>query len=391
MEIKLPDISCTGCEACLHACKFGAINMVTSEDGFLYPAIDADKCVKCGQCINVCHAIGNSELMRKPSKYYAAQIKDKKTLHSSSSGGLFSALAKHILNCNGIVYGCIYDEDYNAKIVRAETLDQVKAMCGSKYVWSNSGKSYPKVKHDLEDGYEVLYTCLPCQAAGLRKYLKKEYSNLYVVDLLCGGAPSPYAFQKYLETITDHIGREKLDFQFRDKERFGAGVDCTYVQNGKKHYESWLENSFYFAFSSKARITWRQSCYGCNYKSINRVSDITIGDYWGVEKYHDTFNPKEGVSVVLINTEAGTRIFDTIKDSIEYEKSNVQYVIERNSLVMESKESHHSVPTERDAFFRTLHTHGWIEADKRFLGLRKTMLFKGKITKVRNKIRRLFN
>lgn len=389
MEISLPNTACTGCGACLQTCKLRAINVEIGEDGFGYPRINTDKCVKCGQCVSVCHALNNTELMNRPSECYAAQVKDKDVLFKSTSGGLFYAFALSVLNRNGAIYGCIFDEEYNAKIVRAETLEQIEPMHGSKYVWSDSCHSYPQVKQDLEDERIVLYTCLPCQAAGLRKYLKKEYDNLYIADVLCGGAPSPYAFQMYLQSLIGNVGRENLNFRFRDKERFGSGVDCTYYLKSKKHFETWLENSFYFAFSSKSRVTWRKSCCQCNYKSLKRVSDITIGDYWGVEKYHNKFNPKDGVSLVLINTEKGSELFRSIEEIIDCEKSDPVHAIERNSLVVNANEGHHPIPAEREEFFQTLHNGGWREADKKFLKLRRTMLFKQKIAKFPLKLRQL--
>ena len=385
MEIKLSDISCTGCGACLLNCNASAITMVSGEDGFLYPEINRSKCIQCGQCMRSCHALGGIEY-NKPSDCYAAQIKDKDVLFASSSGGLFYALASSIFEQHGIVYGCAFDENYDALIVRADSLEQAKPIHGSKYVWSDPSQSYPFVKSDLEKGFTVLYTCLPCQAAGLKKYLGKNYDNLFIVDVLCGGAPSPFAFQKYLETVTDNAGKKELQFQFRDKERFGSGVDCTYMNNGKKSYESWLENSFYFAFSSKSRITWRKSCYGCNYKSVNRVTDMTIGDYWGVEKHHSDFNPRDGVSVVLINTDKGNQLFDLIKDSVRYAESNVAFAIERNSLVNENEEGHVPVPKDRDNFFHTLCTDGWREADEKYLKLRKTLLRRQKMKRIPRKI-----
>ncbi len=391
MEINLPDLACTGCGACLQSCKSGAINMRVNEEGFQYPIIDVNKCVKCGQCLNSCHALNNTELMNPSSECYAAQIKEKEVLFRSTSGGLFYVFASSILNCGGIIYGCVFDNLYNAKIIRAETFEQIKPMHGSKYVWSDSSYSYPQVRQDLESGRKVLYTCLPCQAAGLRKYLKKGYENLYIIDVLCGGSPSPYAFQMYLQTLTDDTGKNLLNFQFRDKERFGSGVNCTYFLKGKKHYETWLENSFYFAFSSRSRVTWRKSCYQCDYKSLNRVSDISIGDYWGVEKYHSKFNPKDGVSVVLINTEAGLTIFNSIKEAINFEKSNVLYATERNSLVVNIKDGYNQIPAEREYFFRTLHDGGWKEADKKFLKLREKMLLKEKVARIPNKLRQIFN
>ena len=386
MNIQLPSLECTGCGACNESCKFGAISMEEQNDGFFYPRIDPQKCMKCGQCMRACHALGGNTLT-VPMHCYAAQIKDRKVLHISTSGGLFYAFAKHILSQNGVVYGCVYDENYKAMIGRADSIESLQPMHGSKYVWSDPSHSFDEVKTDLEKGKVVLYTGVPCQIAALKKFLRKDYATLFTVDVLCGGAPSPYAFQRYLETLTDASGLKNLQFQFRDKDKFGSGVNCTYSVNGIKHYENYLENSFYFAFSSKSRVTWRKSCYSCGYKSLQRVSDITIGDYWGVEKHHSSFKPNDGVSVVLVNTEKGGRLFADIEKDIHFEESKATYAVEKNSLVNTIEEGKIPMPSERDAFFNTLRSQGWNAADKKYLGKRKKMLFKQKVARV---IKRLF-
>ena len=387
MNIQLPTTACTGCSACMNTCSVGAITMVEQTDGFLYPRIDDEKCIKCGQCMKACHALG-FESFRQPSQCYAAQIKDKDVLKASTSGGLFHALAESILSEGGAVYACNYDDDYNAFIQRFDAVDQLAPVHGSKYVWSDSSLSYPLVKKDLEDGKAVLYTGLPCQTAGLRKYLDKDHENLYTVDVLCGGAPSPYAFKRYLETLTDKEGRKSLNFQFRDKEKKGSGVCCTYYKDGVKHYESYLQNSFYFAFCSKSRISWRKSCYTCNYKSMNRASDMTIGDYWGVEKHHSGFRPKDGVSLVLINTDSGERLFEKIKDSVKYVESKAIFATEENSLVTNPAEGHHKMPGNRDAFFEELRRSDWETVDKKYLGKRQTLIKRKKLASVPRKLLR---
>ena len=183
MNIQLPTTACTGCSACMNTCSVGAITMVEQTDGFLYPRIDDEKCIKCGQCMKACHALG-FEGFRQPSQCYAAQIKDKDVLKASTSGGLFHALAESILSEGGAVYACNYDDDYNAFIQRFDAVEQIAPVHGSKYVWSDSSLSYPLVKKDLDDGKTVLYTGLPCQIAGLRKYLKKEVVNQRTGELL---------------------------------------------------------------------------------------------------------------------------------------------------------------------------------------------------------------
>lgn len=388
MDIQLPDTSCTGCGACMQTCVLGAITMELHEDGFPYPHINTEQCIRCGQCMKSCHALDSTNMLNKTSYCYAAQIRNKDVLYHSTSGGLFFALAASILQNNGVVYGCIFDDNYNAIIKRVESFKQLAPIHGSKYVWSDSSTSYSEVERDLKAGRLVLYTSLPCQAAGLRKFLRKPYEKLYIVDVLCGGAPSPLAFQKYLQTLTDEAGKKDLQFQFRDKDRYGSGVNCTYFVNGRKHHETWLENSFYYGFSSKSRITWRRSCYGCNYKSIERVSDMTIGDYWGAEKYHSAFNPKDGVSVVLLNTDKGVEMFEKIKGEIQFEKSNVLFAIERNSLVKKIEEGHVQEPDNRADFFRTLSSKGWRAVDRKYLNSRKSILLKQTLANISTRIKR---
>lgn len=374
---------CTGCGACFQICEADAIEMIKQMDGCIYPFIDINKCNHCGQCVEVCHALG-SKMLKRPCKCYATQNCRKDVLNVSTSGGMFYPLAKKILSEEGTIYGCIYDNNCNARIDRAKTPDELSLMHGSKYVWSDSMGSYPLVKKDLKNNKKVLYSGLPCQVAGLKKYLGEYYEGLFTVDLICGGAPSPYAFQKYLETLTDSTNKQNLCFQFRDKERYGAGVNCTYIVKGVKHYENYLQNSYYYAFSSNSRITWRLSCYNCQYKSVRRISDITIGDYWGVENYHPSFDIKEGVSLVLLNSSRGEKLFEQIKRNILYEESSVEYAVVRNSMVLIEKEGHIKVPDEREAFFHTLHIKGWKAADRKFLKKRKKILKKQFLHQVYN-------
>ena len=392
MEIQLPDVSCTGCGACSQICSQKAIEMRPQYDGFVYPHIDPEKCIRCGRCMAACHALQEKDL-RKAEECYAAQVKDKDILFRSTSGGLFYALASWIFSEGGVVYGCTFNAHYDAIITRFEALEQIAPVHGSKYVWSDSAQSYPEAEKDLKAGKKVLYTGLPCQAAGLKKYLGKPYPNLFLVDILCGGAPSPYAFQRYLETLVGENEKEKegLHFQFRDKELFGSGVDCTYYIDGKKHHENYLENSFYFAFCSKSRITWRRSCYGCTYKSIYRTSDLTIGDYWGAEKYHKAFNPKDGISLVLVNTQKGRLLYESIRPALSDEKSSVSYAVERNSLVLTIEEGQVMPTAGREEFFSCLRERGWKAADHRYLSDRKKMIRNLKMARIKRKIKSLLH
>lgn len=366
MEIILPESECTGCGVCREVCPAQAIRMSSGEDGFAYPFINTVQCMRCGRCMKLCPALSPIE-KHVPLQCFAAQLRDKERLKSSSSGGLFSAFALEILNRGGAVYGCTYDKDCCAFIRRATVPDELVPMHGSKYVWSDASESYHAVANDLKEHRTVLFTGLPCQVAGLRAFLGRDDPLLYMVDILCGGAPSPFAFQEYLKTIASKTELKTLNFQFRDKDNNRTGVNCTYVVHGKKHHEDYLQNSFYFAFSSKSRITWRKSCYQCDYKSIRRVSDITIGDYWGYAEHYDRLDPNEGVSVALIGTEKGKELFESVQSRICSEASDWKYALPKNSLVLQEKEGHVVPPKDREAFFHTLRESGWKEAERRYL------------------------
>ncbi|MBP5461078.1 MAG: Coenzyme F420 hydrogenase/dehydrogenase, beta subunit C-terminal domain [Lachnospiraceae bacterium] len=360
--------SCTGCGACMKSCPRNEIVFEDDEEGFPSPKILAEACVDCGLCRQVCPAITVPE-KHGIQKAYAIQLTDPDALKKSTSGGFFTALSREIFARGGVVYGCVWDEKYNAVIRRAENEAETEPMRGSKYVWSWAGDTYPEIKKELESGRTVLFTGLSCQVAGLKNYLRKSYDNLYTVGFLCGGSPSPYAFREYLKTITKNVPLDALDLKFRDKDAGGVGVHITYNTSKRRKCQTYISNPYYYAFYTK--VTVRRSCFDCPYRYEQRVDDITFGDYWEVEKYHSEFDVSAGVSAVLVNTEKGAELFDALKSQLAFSEAKCRKIAAANNLTLGEARKVFKVPGFRDDFFSVMREQGWTKASKKYLRNKK--------------------
>ncbi|MBP5489006.1 MAG: Coenzyme F420 hydrogenase/dehydrogenase, beta subunit C-terminal domain [Lachnospiraceae bacterium] len=360
--------NCTGCGACMKICPRNAIVFGDDAEGFPTPKVSAETCVDCGLCRQVCPTITLPE-KHTIQKAYAIQLTDPDVLKKSTSGGFFTALAREIFRRGGIVYGCVWDEKYNAVIRKAENESETEPMRGSKYVWSWAGDTFSEIKEELESGRTVLFSGLSCQIAGLKNYLRKGYDNLYTVGFLCGGSPSPRAFREYLKTITRDVPLDALDLKFRDKNAGGVGVHITYNTSGRRKNQSYVSNSYYFAFFSKVIV--RRSCFDCQYRYEQRVDDITFGDYWDVEKYHKEFDASAGVSAVLVNTDRGVELFDAVKSQLMVSEAKCREIAAANNLTLGETRKVYAVPGFRDDFFSLLRERGWTKASKKYLRNKK--------------------
>ena len=293
---------CTGCSACKNICPKNCITMERDAEGFLYPKINRDECINCGRCEKVCPALNFKATMPDtlPDVFAAIYPNDKVRRHSSS-GGAFTALSELVLEDGGIVFGAGFDKNWRVVHTAAENLDELENLRGSKYVQSEIGDVYKRVKAELETGRQVLFSGTPCQCAGLKSFLGKDYDNLLTVDIICHGTPSPMLWENYLEHIAH--GHDIAHVNFRSK-RLGWTTnleinfyDCGYyfkVGNADTYYKQFLIN-----------LNLRPSCHECKFKFPNGKSDVTIGDAWGVQNFAPELFDNRGTSIVIIHTEKG--------------------------------------------------------------------------------------
>lgn len=349
---------CTGCSTCTHVCPFKAITMNEENNGFFYPTINLEKCRKCKKCYNECPQ-NNPVIRKKPIKVYAAFCKNKIDYFSGSSGGVFGGLAKEVLDKNGVVFGCYMDDDFIVKHIEIRKMEDLKKIKKSKYVQSYIGESFFKVKEYLDNNILVLFTGTPCQIAGLKKYLKIEYDNLITVDVLCHGVPSNKIFKDFIYYYEKkhHCRIKKYDFRFKD-EKLGSYITYIETSKNKKCYYPWQGLSYSYLFMKDYIL--RECCYDCQYVDIKRVSDITLGDYWNIEKKNSTFSNKLGVSMILLNTSKGIKLFNKIKSNYEIMETSCEDAVKSNPTLHKKNKK----PNDRELLIKKYKENGYIELEK---------------------------
>ena len=364
--------NCYGCRACEQVCPEKVISMQPDKEGFLYPVINNDGCIKCGKCLKVCPAFNLSE-MNVPVTTYAAQNKNINVLLDSSSGGIFSALAEETVSKGGYVAGCIFDENLKVIHVLSNNMADIEKMRGSKYVQSDTHNIYSQVKECLDLGKYVLFTGTPCQIDGLKRFLRKDYQNLITVDLICHGVPSPLLLSKYIESEKDKKGSVSW-LRFRDKRRNGWASQGSICCGNKVKTISAL-NSFYYFLYYKNSIN-RICCYSCKYSSEKRVSDITLGDFWGVENVIKGIDSTNGVSACLINTEKGKEFFKSIDKTLNFYNVKFEDIARFNGNLLEPTK----LPEDRTKIYKDIENDGWRAVEKRDFKPRRVLYFLSKKT-----------
>lgn len=354
MQQNLPNReNCTGCSACFNICAHSAITMEEDKEGFLIPVVDESKCVDCNLCTKKCPVINNPQFEEVEKKVYAAYNLNKEQHQKSASGGLFSAFANYFYQLeNGVVCASAFDENLNLKIKTSTCKEDLGQLRGSKYVQSEPGQIYKNIRKLLLEDKQVFFLGTPCQVAGLRSYLGKEYQNLFTIDLVCHGVPSPRLFKSYLKSIGVSDKKEYYNYYFRNQ------YNSVYFTNSvkPKGEKAWnvprLQHSYICAYL-KGWIH-RESCYNCHFTGEHRQGDCTICDFWGVLSGKTPFKRKVsmGVSMVMINTAKGQKYFDKIKPQLYVEEKTYEdAIIDNHNLI------HPDIrPKERDFVYEELST-----------------------------------
>lgn len=323
---------CCGCSACANICPKECIHMKYDDEGFGYPHIEEEKCINCGLCKNICPIIKRDETNSKKvqkTKVYATNNKDKDILYSSSSGGMFKEISNFIIENDGIVFGVKYNSKFQVVYSYSITTEECDKFKGSKYVQSDIGNSFKKVKEFLDLGKIVLFVGTPCYVEGLKLFLKKDYENLYTCDIICHGTPSPKLFSDYVKFLENKNKSKIKSINMKYKEIGWENPIIKVEFDNYKTIKNTKEVSLWTDIFFNHFAT-RPSCHDCRFTNFNRPSDITIGDYWGIRDVHPDFYEHNGVSLVLVNSKKGDYIFENIKDNINYIKSDTEKCLQPN-------------------------------------------------------------
>lgn len=340
---------CSGCHGCYSICPQKAIEMKPDAEGFLYPKINHDLCVECGLCRAVCPINQKAtEAAVREKNAYAAINRNDSVRMSSSSGGIFSLLAQQTISRGGAVYGAAFDESFCLKHQRSET--SVTAMQTSKYVQSCVGDVFAQVEEDLKAHKEVLFTGTPCQIAGLSNYLSMKQINteqLCLVDLICHGVPSPLVWEQYLQSISS--GRTVNAVNFRDKSLSWSGFSLAVFYTDGTQYKALASEDIYMR-GFFANLTLRPSCYACAQKTIDRASDLTLADCWGIDNFLPEMNDGKGTSAIIVHSAKGKQFLQSIGSEMHVQEIPTEKVLRYNRAMQESAQVH----PRRDLFFRLL-------------------------------------
>lgn len=367
-----PD-QCTGCFACMNVCGKNAINIVEDAYGRTVPHIDKKKCVECNICRKIC-PVNNPVQLKEPNECYAIWTKNEDDRNSCASGGISTGIARFFIRNQGVVFGAAFDDNLNLEMKMAEKEDELIQFRGSKYTQCNTAYSYRQVKEQLGLGKEVLYVGTPCQIAGLYAFLQKPQPNLYTIDIICHGTPplkylKQYCAQKFPERNISRVTfRGENDFEF-----------CAFEGNKMLYKKPTYQDAYFHAFLKG--VTYRENCYSCKYAIGKRCSDLTIGDFWEIDR-NTLRNLYDGrISVLLQNTDKGKILFEKIKDKFVFERRDIDEAVKGNEQLQRPSKKH----KVRKRFLKTY------EKDNVYVALESFLKREKFIWKVKWKVKMITN
>lgn len=349
---------CVGCRSCEQSCPKHCISMLENKEGFLYPVIDEKNCIGCRMCLKAC-PVENTKLRRSIPQYvWAWRNKNEADIMRSASGGAADSAAKAVLQIGGVVYGAAYDERLVVSHIEVTDTAGREKLQSSKYVQSDLKNCYSQAKKRLSEGRIVLFTGTPCQIAGLYAFLGGDRANLYTVDLICHGVPSPKFFKKYLEYQNKQMAERIIYFNFRSKDKRGWGTQ--YLSKTKTKTKTKTLSLDRYGKHFMDGDCYRESCYQCAYANIERVGDLTVGDFWGIVKSHPDFYSPKGVSSVFVNTDKGRELFEKMKLFADIEKATLEEaMVKQHNLIQPSDR-----PEDRNTFYKNIDEPEFIGALK---------------------------
>lgn len=389
-EIKNLSDLCTGCMACVDACPKQCIQPVTRSDGFRYAEISDADCVHCGKCFVVC-PIETHGKNAEERHLYAAYAQNDKTRNNGSSGGVFELLARHFLSQGYVVCGAAFD----GTVLRHRiiySVEELLPLLKSKYVQSDTTGIYREILSLLKNGRRLFFCGTPCQVSALKNSVPENLQEqLVTADIICHGVPSQKTFDRYIGALEEKENGKVRNFSFRVKNNkylHAHGFSYCLEKDGKEKTIDgiYLQSSYYTAF--KKYLFFRESCYTCRYATLDRVSDITLGDFWGIEKYQFPADSDKGVSMIITNTVIGEKAFEAVASDTVYREFPVGYGVESNYCLTKAT----SKPEIRDAVIKSLNTEGYEATAQAYFGCTAveklyTLLPPG-IRKLRKKLRK---
>lgn len=339
---------CCGCNACVQKCPRHCITMQEDKEGFLYPKVELSECIDCHLCEKVCPCL-NLEEAREPLVCYAAKNKDELIRRRSSSGGIFTAIAEKVIADRGVVFGASFDDSWQVVHTCADQLEQLAAFQGSKYVQSIIGNSFKKAEDILKSGRKVLFSGTPCQISGLKHFLRKDYDNLLTIEVVCHGVPSPKIWHEYLASFNlTNIG----SISHKDKSTGWRGYSFTVKDKAGRILltQRAVDNKYLMAFTYN--YTLRPSCFSCPVKAGKSRADITLADYWGIEKLLPQMDDNKGTSFLCIHSEKGKNMINRL--NLMMESADYSQSIPFNSCIYQST----GMPAEREVFWNDYELNG---------------------------------
>ena len=346
-------VDCCGCNACGDICGKHAISFVTDNEGFWYPEVNKELCVDCGLCDKVCPIQNKASHVERYSEpnVFAAYSKDEGIRLDSTSGGIHSMLAQKMYDKKAYIGGAVYNPDHTCSQIVDDNPERLSEIRSSKYLQSNAEGVYKEIKGLLKKGKNVFFCGCPCQIHALYNFLGKEYENLVTCDFICRGVNSPKVFLKYMEMLEHQYGAKATEIKFKNKKwgwhNFSLRVN---FENGKEYCKDRYHDLFFVGYLQAGNFT-RPSCYECQFKGFPQKADITLADFWGIEKIDPTMDQDKGTSLVMVNSDKGQTLFDSIKDKIEWRQFTMDDARAGNPAMEGSLKS---VKPNRDAFFSDL-------------------------------------